>query len=333
MADYKRISHFRASPFDFDLNPENPRLCGREFNPDDVSHLGDLSGMARSIAEFGVRLPIAVRKVGDRFQVVDGDCRIQACRMVATYDDLLAIWNSKTDNKPVEIDAFAVPIDFTAEEIDEASVMLNCQRSDMSLFAQVEAFKRFRDRGKTISEISTILNLAGGESSKAASFTFIAKLPEPMYDLVRRGLLEIGAIIQFRRASEDGRLLIVHELGERETELGYQEMKDLVTHAESRIKDGLNVAELLGIERPEAEPAAKKEKKPARAKPRDAKALIRVIKPVVKSEEDTPLRQVCVALSLFLSGKLDHVALMDAIARNVKAEAEAFSESAAGIAA
>jgi hypothetical protein len=64
MADYyKRISHFRASPFDFDLNPENPRLCGREFNPADVSHLGDLSGMARSIAEFGVRLPIAVRKV------------------------------------------------------------------------------------------------------------------------------------------------------------------------------------------------------------------------------------------------------------------------------
>lgn len=337
MAEYKRISHFRASPFDFDLNPENPRLCGREFNPDDVSHLGDLSGMARSIAEFGVRLPIAVRKVGDRFQVVDGDCRIQACRMVATYDDLLAIWNSKTDNKPVEIDAFAVPIDFTAEEIDEASVMLNCQRSDMSLYAQVEAFKRFRDRGKSLPEIATILNLAGGDSSKAAHFGFIAKLPEPMYDLVRRGLLEIGAILQFRKASEDARLLIVHELGERETELGYQEMKDLVAHAESRIKDGLNVAELLGIERPAQEPAAKKEKKPAKAKPRDAKALIRVIKPVVKSEEDTPLRQVCVALSLFLSGKLDHVALMDAISRNVKAEAgvetETYAESAAEMAA
>lgn len=337
MADYKRISHFRASPFDFDLNPDNPRLCGREFDPADVSHLGDLSGMARSIAEFGVRLPIAVRKAGDRYQVVDGDCRVAACRLVASNEELLAIWNSKTDNKPVEIDAFAVPVDFTAEDIDEASVMLNCQRSDMSLFAQVEAFKRFRDRGKTIGEISTILNLAGGESSTASNFTFISKLPDSMYDLVRRGLLGIGAIVQFRKASEDARLLIVHELGERETELGYQEMKDLVTHAESRIKDGLNVAELLGIERPPQEPAAKKEKKPAKAKPRDAKALIRVIKPVVKSEEDTPLRQVCVALSLFLSGKLDHVALMDAIQRNVKAEAgveaDSYAESAADIAA
>ena len=165
----------------------------------------------------------------------------------------------------------------------------------------------------------------------------LAKLPEPMYDLVRRGLLEIGAILQFRKASEDARLLIVHELGERETELGYQEMRNLVEHAESRIKDGLNVAELLGIERPPQEPAAKKEKKPAKAKPRDAKALIRVIKPVVRSEEDTPLRQVCVALSLFLAGKLDHIALMEAIQRNVKAEAgvetEAYAESAAEIAA
>lgn len=325
MPDYKRISHIRCSPVEIDLNPENPRLAGRGFDGD-TAHLGDLTSMARSIAEFGVRLPVAVRKIGDRYQSVDGDCRIAACRMVAEDPALLAIWNEKNGDKPVEIDAFAVPADYTAEQIDEVSTMLNSQRSEMTLFAQVEAFKRFRDRGKTQEEIAVLLNLS---RASVSHFTAVASLPEKLAALVAADKLEITAILQFRKASEEARALIEHEIDPARSEaLPQKKMMALIEHAESRIKAGLNVAEVTGTEPPEV--GKPKKLKPSKAKPRDAKALMRtVIKPVLKSDDDTPLRQVMVALSLYLKGEMDHVALVEALQRNLRvADREAMAEAA-----
>jgi ParB family chromosome partitioning protein len=66
------------------------------FPPDHVQQLAD------SIARQGLNYPLIVRPVGDRYEVIVGECRLQACQM-ASHDPVRSRIQSMDDRQALEL--------------------------------------------------------------------------------------------------------------------------------------------------------------------------------------------------------------------------------------
>jgi ParB family chromosome partitioning protein len=117
-----------------------------------------LIGLARSIQEVGLQQPIRVRRVGERFVVVDGERRLRAARLV----------------KLPEIAAIIEEKDLCAGSVIQRQLISNLQRSALSPCERARGIKRLMDEtgwpateaaGKcgvssaTVSRLLCILNL------------------------------------------------------------------------------------------------------------------------------------------------------------------------------
>lgn len=106
----------RVETAKIDPNPYQPR---REFD--------DIDGLAQSISQNGILQPLTVRRTDDRFQLVAGERRLRAAKLLGME--------------------FVPCIEVTMTERNSAVMALieNIQRRDLSVFDEAEAIARLID--------------------------------------------------------------------------------------------------------------------------------------------------------------------------------------------
>jgi ParB family chromosome partitioning protein len=146
-----------------DQNPHQPR---KAFDPD------ELSSMADSIRVNGILQPLVVRKLGDRYQLVAGERRLRAARSVGLA------------SVPVRV------VDFNDQQVMEASLVENIQRTDLNPIEKAQGFKDYLERFHMTHEaLAKRLGLARVTISNLVG---LLELPIEVQDEVRRGQITLG---------------------------------------------------------------------------------------------------------------------------------------------
>jgi ParB/RepB/Spo0J family partition protein len=144
-------------------NPEQPR---KFFDP------LEMQGLAQSISENGVILPISVEDAGDRYIIHDGERRWRAAKMAGM----------------TEIPAFVIPPLNGTSKADRLvrAMVANIQRSDLNPIEEAQAFKAMRDLGMSKNAISQKI---GVSTTRVATALELLDLEKPIQDLIIRGQL------------------------------------------------------------------------------------------------------------------------------------------------
>jgi ParB family chromosome partitioning protein len=144
-------------------NPYQPR---KEFDDDELDSLCD------SIKSHGVLQPLVVRQVGDRYQLIAGERRLRAARAAG----LSAV--------PVRV------VDFNDQQVVEAALAENIQRSDLNPIEKAQGFKDYLDRFRmTHDQLARRLGLARPTISNLVA---LLELPAEIQEAVRVGQLTTG---------------------------------------------------------------------------------------------------------------------------------------------
>jgi ParB family chromosome partitioning protein len=107
-----------------DLIQHNPYQPRKTFDPD------ELASLTTSVRNHGILQPLVVRKVGEQYQLIAGERRLRAA---------------------LEIGLPAVPVrvvDFNDQQVMEAALVENLQRSDLNPIEKAHGFKDYMDRFK-----------------------------------------------------------------------------------------------------------------------------------------------------------------------------------------
>lgn len=144
-------------------NPFQPR---KRFDQDELKQLAD------SIREHGVLQPLAVRAVGEGYQLIAGERRLRAAQLVGLA------------TVPVLV------LEFTDQQVAEAALVENIQRTDLNPIEKAAAFKEHLDRYKLSHEgLATKLGLG---TSTVSNLVTLLNLPPEVQDAVRLGQLSLG---------------------------------------------------------------------------------------------------------------------------------------------
>lgn len=150
----------RQADFEVDIdliepNPDQPRT---NFKKEDLEEL------ASSIKKNGLLQPILVRKVGDKYQIIAGERRWQACKSIGM----------KT-----------IPVRVREADDDQTIILAlieNIQRSDLNPIEEAYGYRRMMERGKmTQSEVAQAVSK--GRSTIANSLRLL-ELPEDAQKLL-----------------------------------------------------------------------------------------------------------------------------------------------------
>jgi ParB family transcriptional regulator, chromosome partitioning protein len=107
-----------------DLIQHNPYQPRKTFDPD------ELASLCASVKNHGILQPVVVRKVGEQFQLVAGERRLRAAQECGLT------------SVPVRI------VDFNDQQVIEAALVENIQRSDLNAIEKAHGFKDYLDRYK-----------------------------------------------------------------------------------------------------------------------------------------------------------------------------------------
>jgi ParB family transcriptional regulator, chromosome partitioning protein len=120
-----------------ELIQQNPYQPRKTFDPE------ELASLAASIKSHGVLQPLVVRKVGDQYHLVAGERRLRAAQNAG----LVAV--------PVRV------VDFNDQQVMEAALAENIQRSDLNPIEKAQGFKDYLERfGLTQEQLAQRLGLA-----------------------------------------------------------------------------------------------------------------------------------------------------------------------------
>ena len=147
-------------------NPHQPR---QEF--DDYA----LMELASSIRQHGLLQPITVRAVGNGYELIMGERRLRACRLLG--------WE--------RIDAFILPA--TDKESAEMALIENLQRENLHYFEEAEAYADLIKRGMTQDALAR--RIGRSPSGVANKLRLLRLSPE-----IRRYLFEEGLSERHARA-------------------------------------------------------------------------------------------------------------------------------------
>jgi ParB family chromosome partitioning protein len=144
-------------------NPFQPR---RAFDPEELSSLGE------SIRAHGVLQPLVVRAVGDHFQLVAGERRLRAAQ-AAGFTDV-----------PVRV------VNFNDQQVLEATLVENIQRTDLNPIEKAQGFKDYIDRfGMTQEQLAKRLGL---DRTTISNLVNLLDLPAEVQEAVRLGQITLG---------------------------------------------------------------------------------------------------------------------------------------------
>jgi ParB family chromosome partitioning protein len=149
-----------------DAIQENPYQPRKQFDDD------ELASLSESIRTHGVLQPLVVRLVGDQYQLVAGERRLRAARAAG----LPAV--------PVRV------VDFNDQQLVEAALVENIQRTDLNPIEKAQGFKDYLDRFKmTHEQLAARLGLA---RPTITNLVALLDLPQTIQDQVRVGQLTLG---------------------------------------------------------------------------------------------------------------------------------------------
>jgi ParB family transcriptional regulator, chromosome partitioning protein len=144
-------------------NPFQPR---KNFDDD------ELRSLSASIKNHGVLQPLVVRQVGEKFQLVAGERRLRAAQTAGL------------DAVPVRL------VNFNDQEVLEAALVENIQRSDLNPIEKAEGFKDYLDRFKmTHEQLAARLGLARPTITNLVN---LLEMPGEVQTAVRVGQLSLG---------------------------------------------------------------------------------------------------------------------------------------------
>ncbi len=144
-------------------NPYQPR---KTFDSD------ELASLSASIRTHGVLQPLVVRQVGERYQLVAGERRLRAAR------------EAGLQSVPVTV------MDFNDQQILEAALIENIQRSDLNPIEKAQGFKDYLTRYRmTHEQLATRLGLG---RATITNLVALLELPAELQEAVRVGQLSTG---------------------------------------------------------------------------------------------------------------------------------------------
>lgn len=137
-------------------NPWQPR---KQFDADELTQLRD------SIRSHGVLQPLVVRKNGDGFQLIAGERRLRAAQAAGLHE------------VPVHI------VEFNDQQVFEAALVENIQRSDLNAIEKAQGFKDYLDRfGMSQEQLGAKLGL---DRTTISNLLGLLNLPIEVQDAVR----------------------------------------------------------------------------------------------------------------------------------------------------
>lgn len=185
-------------------NAQQPRVEFDEFA---------LMELAASIRENGLLQPVTVRPCDEGYELIMGERRCRACRMLGH----------------THIEAFILPAD------DEESALLalveNMQRRDLHFFEEAQAYARLCDKGMTQETLSRMLGKSAGAVNNRLR---LLKLEESVRDLVMENhLSERHARALLPLPGERARLRVCQQVVMQK--LSVQKTEELVARALERL--------------------------------------------------------------------------------------------------
>jgi ParB family chromosome partitioning protein len=185
-------------------NPFQPR---REFDEE------DLAGLAESIKNQGLLQAIILRKKQDGYEIISGERRYRALKLLG-QDKIPGIIKPKV----------------TDREMMEMALVENIQREDLNDIEQARAFSRLlQECGLSHEELSKRV----GKSRSAITNTLrLLKLPQEIQQLVVHGDISMGharallAIEDPKQLSEMAEKIITQKLSVRDIEDSTQRLKE-----------------------------------------------------------------------------------------------------------
>jgi ParB family chromosome partitioning protein len=144
-------------------NPYQPR---KSFDTD------ELSALSASIKTHGVLQPLVVRAVGDRYQLIAGERRLRAAQQ-AGHTDI-----------PVRI------VDFNDQQVLEAALVENIQRTDLNSIEKAQGFQDYLQRFSMTHE--QLAGRLGLDRSTVTNLVRLLELPPEVQDAVRVGQISPG---------------------------------------------------------------------------------------------------------------------------------------------
>lgn len=144
-------------------NPYQPR---KQIDGD------ELAALAASIKNHGVLQPLVVRKVADGFQLIAGERRLRAAK------------EAGLEEVPVHVVAF------DDQQVFEAALVENIQRSDLNPIEKAQGFREYMDRYKmTQDQLGARLGL---DRTSVSNLLGLLHLHEEVQVAVRNGQLTMG---------------------------------------------------------------------------------------------------------------------------------------------
>lgn len=144
-------------------NPYQPR---KRFDDDELTQLAD------SIRTHGVLQPLVVRPDGERFQLIAGERRLRASHLVGLAE------------VPVHV------VSFDDQQVYEAALVENIQRSDLNAIEKAQGFKEYLERyGLSQEQLGRRLGI---DRTSISNLVGLLNLPAEVQDAVRLGQLTLG---------------------------------------------------------------------------------------------------------------------------------------------
>ena len=170
-----------------DVNKAQPRK---------TFHNETIASLAESIKANGMLQPITVRKVGRRYEIVAGERRFRACRLL------------KLQTIP------AIVKELSPRQVCELSLIENLQREDLNPMEEAEAIQALMDEFRlTQQEVSQRI---GASRPAIANAVRLLKLPEPVKKLIASGEISAGHGRAFAALEEEALIITLAERCARE---------------------------------------------------------------------------------------------------------------------
>lgn len=144
-------------------NPYQPR---KQFDDDELLQL------AESIKEHGILQPLVVRANGEQFQLIAGERRLKAAQLAGLTQ------------VPVHL------VEFNDQQVFEAALAENIQRSDLNPIEKAQGFKEYLDRFKMNHE--QLAAKLGIDRSSVSNLLGLLNLVADVQSAVRLGQISLG---------------------------------------------------------------------------------------------------------------------------------------------
>lgn len=148
---------------DIEPNRSQPR---QQFDDASIAELAD------SIRQHGLIQPIVVRPMGANYQIVAGERRWRACRMLGLSD------------------VSAIIKDFSDEETAQIALIENIQREDLNPIEEAQAYRSLMEEyGMTQEQLSKTV---GKSRSAIANAVRLLNLPDALVEMLRKKEISAG---------------------------------------------------------------------------------------------------------------------------------------------